>query len=66
MSYLIKTTAILFIIFFVTEIQPSASEKTEIILKIDDELITNKDITNEFNYLTILNPDLKKWIGIKP
>jgi len=44
----------------VTEIQPSASEKTEIILKIDDELITNKDITNEFNYLTILNPDLKK------
>ena len=60
MSYLIKKTAILFVIFFMTEIQPSAAEKTEIVLKIDGEIITNKDIKNEFNYLTILNPDLEK------
>ena len=34
-------------------------EKIEIILKIDDKIITNIDILEEINYLKLLNPKLK-------
>ena len=37
-----------------------AKEKVKIVLKIDNEIITNLDIKNEYNYLTSLNNDLKK------
>ncbi len=37
-----------------------AKEKVKIVLKINDEIITNLDIKNEYNYLIALNNDLKK------
>jgi len=38
----------------------SAIENVKIVLKINNEIITNVDIKNEYNYLIALNNDLKK------
>jgi peptidyl-prolyl cis-trans isomerase SurA len=38
----------------------SAIESVKIILKVNEEIITNIDIQNEYNYLIILNNDFKK------
>ena len=38
----------------------NAIENVKIIVKINDEIITNIDIQNEYNYLIALNNDLKK------
>ena len=37
-----------------------AMENVKIILKIDDEIITNIDVQKEYNYLTALNNDFKE------
>ena len=37
-----------------------ASQEFKIVLKINDTIITNKDIIDEFNYLKSLNKDLDK------
>jgi len=37
-----------------------ATENVKIILKVNDEIITNIDIQNEYNYLIALNNDFKK------
>ena len=60
MNHLLKIIINVFIIFMLTEVFSMSSENTKIILKIDNEIITNIDIENEYKYLTILNPDLKK------
>ena len=54
-----------FFIFFLINIiilvdDLHANEQIKIILKINNSIITNEDIKNEFNYLTALNNDLKK------
>ncbi len=46
-----------FILFFVTEISHSVENK--IVLKIENEIITSLDISNEINYLKALNPKIK-------
>ena len=38
----------------------NASQEFKIILKINDTIITNKDIIDEYNYLKSLNKDLDK------
>ena len=35
------------------------SKKIEIILKVDDKIITNVDVLEEISYLKLLNPKLK-------
>ena len=46
------------IILFFSE--KSFSLENNIILKINNEIITTLDLENEINYLTALNPNLKK------
>ena len=55
-SIMLKT---LLIIIFVQNYL-FAAENVKIILKINDEIITNIDIQKEYNYLIVLNNDFKK------
>ena len=50
----------LFIIIFFLSISSVQSIETKIIHNIQNEIITNVDIKNEFKYLVALNNDLKK------
>ena len=47
------------IIFFLIFTTANAIEN-QIILKIENEIVTNIDLDNEFKYLSALNNDLKK------
>tara|TARA_Y100000590_G_scaffold410840_1_gene504261 strand:- start:656 stop:1591 length:936 start_codon:yes stop_codon:yes gene_type:complete len=60
MNYFLRIIILTFSIIIFTENITSAKEKVKIVLKIDNEIITNLDIKNEYNYLTALNNDLKK------
>ena len=60
MNSLLKITISVFAIILVSTILPAISQNAKIVLKIDDEIITNNDIENEYKYLTILNPDFSK------
>ena len=60
MNYLLRIIILVLLIIIFNEDVISAKEKVKIILKIDNEIITNLDIKNEYNYLTALNNDLKK------
>ena len=52
---------ILILFFYINCLSFSnSSTKTEIIYKINDEILTNIDIENEKKFLIFLNPDLKK------
>lgn len=57
----INKKKILFIIFFLLHLAQisNAIEKIEIIKKVNNEIITNIDIINEYNYLVALNNNLK-------
>ena len=57
----IKKKKILFIIFILLHLAQisNAIEKIEIIKKVNNEIITNIDIINEYNYLVALNNNLK-------
>jgi peptidyl-prolyl cis-trans isomerase SurA len=59
MRFLIKKFIIIIILIF-SYSNLNAIESVKIILKINDEIITNIDIQNEYNYLAILNNDFKK------
>ena len=50
---------ILYIIIFLININPILGIETKIIYKIQNEIITNVDIKNEFQYLLALNDELK-------
>ena len=47
------------ILLFIILPLKSYGKKIEIVLKIDEEIVTNFDIANEINYLSFLNPKLK-------
>ena len=51
---------ILIIILIFSYSNVSAIENVKIVLKINEEIITNIDIENEYNYLAILNSDFRK------
>ena len=51
---------IFFILIFLLIFNQSDSIETRIIHKIQNEIITNIDIKNEFKYLVALNNSLKK------
>ena len=51
-----KTIVFLITIFFLSI--KSLSADFRILVKIDDEIITNYDLIKEINYLEILNPNL--------
>jgi len=55
---LFKIFCITLIIFF-TNTHKTLSIESKIVLKIDNNIITNTDIENEANYLQALNPNLK-------
>ena len=55
---LFKIFCISLIIFF-TNTHKTLSIESKIVLKIDNNIITNTDIENEANYLQALNPNLK-------
>ena len=59
MRFLIKKFIIIIVLIF-SYSNLNAVESVKIILKINDEIITNIDIQNEYNYLAILNNDFKK------
>lgn len=59
MRFLIKKFIIIIILIF-SYSNLNAVESVKIILKVNDEIITNIDIQNEYNYLAILNSDFKK------
>ncbi len=48
------------IIIFITSYSSSANSNIYIVAKIDNEIITNHDITKESEYLKILNPNLNQ------
>ncbi len=52
---------IFFILVFINLLIPSKihSQEVKILIKINNEIITNIDIENEYAYLTALNPSLK-------
>ena len=49
----------LFIIFFSTHLSISQADNAKIILKINDQIITNQDIINEQKFLIVFNQNLK-------
>ena len=59
MRFLIKKFILIIILIF-NYSNLSATENVKIILKVNEEIITNIDIQNEYNYLSILNSDFKK------
>ena len=59
MKLLIKKFILIIILIF-NYSNLNANENVKIILKINEEIITNIDIQNEYNYLAILNNDFKK------
>ena len=60
MNYFLRIIVLVLSMIILIETTTFAKEKVKIILKIDNEIITNIDIKNEYNYLTSLNSDLKK------
>jgi len=59
MRSLIKKFILIIILIFCYS-NVNAIENVKIVLKINEEIITNIDIENEYNYLAILNNDFKK------
>ncbi|MBD1139625.1 hypothetical protein IDH27_04875, partial [Pelagibacterales bacterium SAG-MED46] len=51
---------ILIIFIFVISISNLNALENKILFKINNEIITTLDIYNQINYLSILNPDIKK------
>ena len=60
MNYFLRIIVLVLSIIIINETIVFAKEKVKIVLKIDNEIITNLDIKTEYNYLTSLNNDLKK------
>ena len=64
MKKIISSLKIFILIFYLTFIlfldYSRASQEFKIVLKINDSIITNKDIIDELNYLKSLNKDLDK------
>ena len=48
---------VFFTLFYSSSLQ-SLESKIYIVLKIENEIVTNQDIENEYNYLRALNNDL--------
>ena len=59
MKFLIKKFIFIIVLIF-NYSNLYAIENIKIILKVNEEIITNIDIQNEYNYLVILNNDFKK------
>jgi len=57
---IIKYLLVIFIFIFILQNKNAHSSENRIIFKIDNQIITNIDVENEINYLTSLNPKLKK------
>ncbi len=57
---LYKILMIFLLSFLIFPDNLNASQEFKIILKINDSIITNKDIIDEYNYLKSLNKDLEK------
>ena len=57
---MIKKIILIIIIFLFNENNLKANESVKIILKINNQIITNADVENEYNYITALNNDFKK------
>ena len=55
----IKTLYILFAVLILCNTNANSLEKVFIILKINNEIVTNIDVKNEIKYLIALNPQLK-------
>ena len=52
---------LIFLVFIIFIIQvKSFSLENKIILKVNNEIITTLDLENEINYLSALNPNIKK------
>ena len=60
MNFFYKINIFFLLILLLSKSSVIAKEKVKIVLKINDEIITNLDIKNEYNYLIALNNDLKK------
>ena len=56
----ISKILIIFCIHFLFLNNPISAEEFKIVLKINNSIITNSDIINEYNYLIALNEDLNK------
>jgi len=53
-----KNLLLIIFIFFSTVNFSKSYEEVKILYKIDDKIITNLDVINEYNYLIALNNDL--------
>jgi peptidyl-prolyl cis-trans isomerase SurA len=60
MKFYFKIIIFIFTIFIFYQSNIYSMEKAKIVLKINNEIITNVDIKDEYTYLTLLNNDLKK------
>ena len=56
---IISLIIIINLVFFLLLYSASKANEVKILFKINDKIVTNIDIENEFNYLTSLNPTLK-------
>ncbi len=57
-KFIFKKIFIIIFVFFLTIDISKSYEEIKILYKIDDKIITNLDIVNEYNYLIALNNDL--------
>lgn len=57
---IIKYLFFVFLFIFILQNKNALSIENRIIFKIDNKIITSMDVKNEINYLTSLNPKLKK------
>lgn len=56
-----KITQLIIFIFILIKIIPANSQEVKIVVKLNNEIITNIDINEEINYLIAINPNLKKF-----
>ncbi len=59
MTYKIKIILLITIIFFIQQ-KISLAKENKILLKINNEIVTNYDILQQIEYLSILNPNFSK------
>jgi len=60
MNFYLKIIFFVFLLNIFNQNFITANEQAKIILKVNDEIITNLDIVNEYNYLIVMNADFAK------
>ena len=60
MNFYLKIIFLIFLLNVFNQNYITADEQAKIVLKVDNEIITNLDIVNEYKYLLVMNADFEK------